>query len=209
MALTESQAALRLAFIEDASRRHPRDYGAAMREGIARFKVAQREGIREAMAVDTTTNPLNGPNFANDQDDVGGNSFEAFLAEIIGLIAAKAAADGKTNPAYSKLAAQLALAQATSSGGVKRGSFVSPAAGSTPTGRTESAASARFITEALTLAAMHLPPQQGTVPAAAVPVKVKALEDMSMQELAREHAARLSVLASEGALRSPIYQPVG
>src|ERR1035438_5149173 len=170
--LTLAQKRVRNEFIDAAKKRNPQ--GDYIREGTATWN--EWRGVREAAAPDTTTNRLNGPNFADPQDDVGGNSFEAFLAEIIGLIAAKAAADGKTNPAYAKLAAQLAVAQATSSGGVKRGSYVSPAAGSTPTGRTESAASAKFITEALTLAAMHLPPQQGAAQPAAAPVKAKPLD---------------------------------
>lgn len=207
-ALTDDERALRRALIDDAAKRHPGDYTSAIREGVARFRVAQRRGLREAVA--TSTNPLNDSNPADNQDDAGGNSFEAFLASMIALVAQKAAADGKTNPAYTQLAAKLAVAQATSSGGVRRGSFVSPAAGTTPTGRTgESARQGAFLAEALTLAAMHLPPQQGTTAQpTAVPVKIKPLEDMSAQELAREAAVRFAVLHRAGALRSPIYKPV-
>jgi hypothetical protein len=107
----------------------------AKAQGMQRFRVMLQRGLSEAVAPNTSMNKLNDPDFADAMNDVGGNSFEAFLTQMIELIAQQAAADGKINPAYT----QLAAAQATSMGGVQRSSYVSPAAGSTPTGRTEAA----------------------------------------------------------------------
>jgi hypothetical protein len=61
----------------------------------ARMAWCQRSG-----ALDTSTNLLNDPDFANAMNDLGGNSFEAFLAQMIMIISQQAAADGKINPAY-------------------------------------------------------------------------------------------------------------
>ena len=142
------------------------------------------------VAPNTNTNALNNLNFSNPEDDVSGNSFEAFLTSMIEVVARQAAADGKMNPAYAQLATQLAMARAQSMGGVQRSSFVSPAAGSTPVGRTESAPRGR-LTESTA--------QQGA------PAPAKPFDQMTTAELQAEHMGRLGILAAEGALQSPFY----
>jgi hypothetical protein len=97
----------------------------------------------------------------NPLDDTDGSSFEAFLSDMIVLIARDAAASGKVNPAYTQLAARLAAAQLQSASGVARSSYVNPAAGSTPVGRTESARLANAISEAAPgFAALGMPLQR-------------------------------------------------
>jgi hypothetical protein len=201
--LTREQKLIRNGLIEEAAKRHPGDYQAAIKEGMQRFRVMLQRGLTEAVAPNTSTNKLNDPDFANAMNDVGGNSFEAFLTMMIEVIAAKAAADGKINPAYTKLAAQLAAAQAQSASGVQRSSYVNPAAGSTPVGRTESAHRAG-LTEALAYAGLALPQGTPAQPAAAAPAP-RALDQMTQTELQHEHMARLGLLHREGALRSPFY----
>jgi hypothetical protein len=184
------QKLIRNGLIEEAAKRHPGDYQAAIKEGMQQFRVMLRKGLSEAVAPNTSTNRLNGPVSPDDMDDVGGNSFEAFLTDMIMAVSRQAVADGKANPAYTKLAAQLAAAQAVSAGGVQRGSYVSPAAGSTPVGRTESAPRGTLTESDLGQAA-----------------PVKDLADMSLIELQHEHMGRLGLLRDEGALRSPFYAP--
>ena len=66
---------------------------------------------------DTDTNQLNDSNPADNQDDAGGNSFEAFLAQMISLISQQASAEGKVNPAYAKLVADLVMSQSIGNNG--------------------------------------------------------------------------------------------
>jgi hypothetical protein len=190
-------------FVDAAKKRNPR--GDYIGEGVDTWREWRRMGrVSEAAAVNTNTNRLNDLALDNTMADAGGNSFEQFLSDMIQMIATKAAADGKVNPAYTKLAAQLAAAQAMSSAGVQRSSYVNPAAGSTPVGQTESAPRAR-VTEALTFAGTALPGQGSPgQPAAAAPA-AKPFDQMTPAELQHEHIARLNLLHSEGALKSPFY----
>jgi hypothetical protein len=191
-------------FVTAAKERNPR--GDYIGEGVDTWREWRRKGrVSEAAPVSTSTNKLNDADFANTMADAGGNSFEGFLTAMIQLIASKAAADGKINPAYTKLATQLAMAQAQSMGGVQRSSYVSPAAGSTPVGRTESARRAG-LTEALAYAGLALPQGTPARPGAVAPAP-RALDQMTQTELQHEHMARLALLRSEGALRSPFYAP--
>jgi hypothetical protein len=197
----------RQAFINEAYRRNPgAGMPAAIDEGLAAFR-EWRRGVREE--VDTTTNRLNAvPQGTNPIDDTGTNSFEAFLADMITIVSKQAAATGKVNPAYAQLATQLAMAQAKSMAGVNRSSFVNPAAGSTPVGRTESVRRPANVSEALTFAGLNLALQRDAAaapePAAA---RSKPLDKMSGPELQHETAAVYGALAAAGHAKSPYYRP--
>jgi len=65
----------------------------------------------------TSTNPLNDNQPDSPQDNDGDNSFESFIARMISMIAAQAAADGKMNPAYTKLVSDLIMSAGIGRGG--------------------------------------------------------------------------------------------
>lgn len=103
-------------------------------QGLAEAQIPVSDGDPGPTGVRTVTNDLNKNDpTRNDEDDVAGNSFEAFLQKMITLIASQAAAEGKINPAYAQLATQLIMSQRLGMSGPQMGASVaSQGAGSVP-----------------------------------------------------------------------------
>ena len=106
----------------------------AARQALAEAQIPVSAGDPGSTGVATNTNNLNNNNMArNADDDVAGNSLEQFLQDMIQMIASKAGADGKINPAYARLAAQLAMSQALGMSGPQGSASVAlVGAGSVP-----------------------------------------------------------------------------
>ena len=105
----------------------------AARQALAEAQIPVSAGDPGPTGVGTNTNQLNNNDMARNRDDVAGNSFEQFLQMMIEMIASKAGADGKINPAYARLAAQLAMSQALGMSGPQGSASVAlVGAGSVP-----------------------------------------------------------------------------
>lgn len=103
-------------------------------QALAEAQIPAGDGDPGPTGVDTATNRLNNNDTSrNSEDDVAGNSFEGFLQRMIELICSQALADGKMNPAYTRLAAQLAASQALGMSGPQGAASVAlRGAGSVP-----------------------------------------------------------------------------
>lgn len=101
---------------------------------VAEAQIPASAGDPGPTGVDTQTNRLNNNDTSrNSEDDVAGNSFEAFLQSMIELVCSQAVADGKMNPAYTQLAAKLAASQALGMSGPQGAASVAlRGAGSVP-----------------------------------------------------------------------------
>lgn len=206
-ALTSAQKQIRNALIEEVARQRPGDFPAAIREGMRQFRTMLKEGLSGAMAPSTGTNNLNNNDTSrNSEDDVAGNSFEAFLQRMIEAVCSQAIADGKANPAYTQLAAKLAASQALGmSGPAAAASVAMRGAGSLPVGRTESAPRAK-VTETLTFAGTALSGQGGPAqPGVAATPAAKPFDQMTQAELGRELMAGFDRAHRAGTLRSSVY----
>jgi hypothetical protein len=150
---------------------------------------------------DTNTNPMNDSEPRDNMDDASGNNFEAFLAEMIGLIARQAAAEGKVNPAYAKLVSDLVMSQALGQNGPLASASVALAgAGSVPAPqiRSESAPAAP-VAEAATPA-----PQAGEPVAEMVDRLVAAGIDRRLTEERQRMTEQ-----GGGPVRKGLVRPVG
>ena len=103
-------------------------------QALAEAQIPVSAGDPGPTGVTTSTNNLNDNDTSrNAEDDVAGNSFEAFLQKMIEAVASQAAADGKMNPAYAQLAAKLAASQALGMSGPQGAASVAlRGAGSVP-----------------------------------------------------------------------------